>query len=39
MLIGRDGIPREPGAKDAKRLHRLWEQARPCTGLAAEPHA
>ncbi len=39
MLIGRDGIPREPGAKDAKRLHRLWEQARGCTGLAGEPGA
>jgi Bacterial capsule synthesis protein PGA_cap len=37
MLIGRDGIPREPGAKDAKRLHGLWEQARPCTGLAGTP--
>jgi poly-gamma-glutamate capsule biosynthesis protein CapA/YwtB (metallophosphatase superfamily) len=39
MLIGRDGIPRETGAKDAKRLHRLWEQARGCTGLAGEPDA
>ena len=39
MLIGADGIPREPGAKDAKRLHGLWEQARGCTGLAGEPDA
>jgi hypothetical protein len=37
MLIGRDGIPREPGAKDAKRLQGLWEQARACTGLVGEP--
>ena len=37
MLIGRDGIPREPGGRDARRLHRLWEQARSCTGLAATP--
>jgi len=39
MLIGADGIPREPGAKDAKRLHGLWEEARGCTGLAGEPDA
>ena len=39
MLIGADGIPREPGAKDAKRLHGLWEQARGCTGLAGETGA
>lgn len=33
MLIGRDGIPRVPSAADARRLHRLWEQSRRCSGL------
>ena len=37
MLIGSDGIPREPAPKDAKRLHRLWEQARLCTDLTGTP--
>jgi poly-gamma-glutamate synthesis protein (capsule biosynthesis protein) len=39
MLVGRDGLPRVPGARDAKRLRRLWEQARSCTGLSAAPAA
>ena len=37
LLIGRDGIPAAPPAADGERLHRLWEQARACTGLAATP--
>ena len=37
MLIGTDGIPRVPGARDTARLHTLWTQARACTGLTAAP--
>ncbi|NNM45089.1 CapA family protein [Knoellia koreensis] len=37
MLIGTDGIPRVPGAADSARLLGLWNDARPCTGLAAKP--
>jgi hypothetical protein len=37
MLIGTDGIPRVPGARDTARLHALWTQARACTGLTAAP--
>jgi poly-gamma-glutamate synthesis protein (capsule biosynthesis protein) len=37
MLVGTDGIPRVPSRSDARRLHRLWEQARSCAGLTAEP--
>jgi poly-gamma-glutamate synthesis protein (capsule biosynthesis protein) len=37
MLVDTDGIPRVPGAADGKRLHRLWERARACTGLAGTP--
>ena len=37
MLIGTDGIPRVPGARDTARLHTLWTQARACTGLSAAP--
>jgi poly-gamma-glutamate synthesis protein (capsule biosynthesis protein) len=37
MLIGTDGIPRVPARPDRDRLLRLWNQSRPCTGLAATP--
>ena len=37
MLIGTDGIPREPGATDSARLLRLWNQARACAHLAPAP--
>jgi poly-gamma-glutamate synthesis protein (capsule biosynthesis protein) len=37
MLIGTDGIPREPGAADSARLLRLWNQSRACTHLAGAP--
>ena len=37
MLIGTDGIPREPGAADSARLLRLWNQSRACAHLAATP--
>jgi poly-gamma-glutamate synthesis protein (capsule biosynthesis protein) len=37
MLIGTDGIPRVPSASDGRRLHRLWEQSRSCSGLDARP--
>jgi poly-gamma-glutamate capsule biosynthesis protein CapA/YwtB (metallophosphatase superfamily) len=34
MLVGADGIPREPGAADRARLMRVWEQASACSGLS-----
>lgn len=37
MLVGTDGIPREPGAADSARLLRLWNQSRACAHLAATP--
>ncbi|SDO90034.1 poly-gamma-glutamate synthesis protein (capsule biosynthesis protein) [Pedococcus dokdonensis] len=37
MLVGADGIPREPGAADSARLLALWKQAATCSGLAAKP--
>lgn len=37
MLIGTDGIPREPGAADSARLLRLWNESRACAHLAATP--
>jgi poly-gamma-glutamate synthesis protein (capsule biosynthesis protein) len=37
MLIGADGIPRQPGAADSARLLALWNDSRPCTGLTAKP--
>lgn len=37
MLIGRDGLPRVPSSADARRLHRLWDDARACTGLGMNP--
>lgn len=37
MLVGADGIPREPGAADSARLLSLWKQAARCSGLAAKP--
>jgi hypothetical protein len=37
MLIGPDGIPREPDPADSARLLRLWKQASACAGLAAAP--
>jgi poly-gamma-glutamate synthesis protein (capsule biosynthesis protein) len=37
MLIGADGIPRQPGPADSARLLALWNDSRPCTGLTAEP--
>ena len=37
MLIGTDGIPREPDAVNSARLLRLWKQAGACAGLATAP--
>ena len=37
MLIGADGIPREPDAVNSTRLLRLWQQAGACAGLDAVP--
>lgn len=37
MLIGTDGIPREPASDDATRLLDLWNDARACTGLRDAP--
>ena len=37
MLIGADGIPREPDAASSARLLRLWQQAGACAGLDATP--
>ena len=37
MLIGADGIPREPDAADSARLLTLWKQAGACAGLATAP--
>jgi poly-gamma-glutamate synthesis protein (capsule biosynthesis protein) len=37
MLIGADGIPREPGAADSSRLLALWKNAAACAGVSANP--
>lgn len=37
MLVGADGIPREPGAADRRRLAGVWQQANACSGLAQRP--
>jgi poly-gamma-glutamate synthesis protein (capsule biosynthesis protein) len=37
MLIGADGIPREPDAAGGARLLQLWKQAGSCAGLASAP--
>ena len=37
MLVGADGIPREPGGADRKRLAGVWKQAAACSGLAQRP--
>ena len=37
MLIGTDGIPREPDAVNSARLLKLWKQASACSGLATAP--
>jgi poly-gamma-glutamate synthesis protein (capsule biosynthesis protein) len=37
MLIGADGIPREPAAADSARLLKLWKQAGACAGLRPSP--
>ncbi len=37
MLIGADGIPREPDAVNSARLLKLWKQASACSGLATAP--
>ena len=37
MLIGTDGIPREPDATNSARLLTLWKQAGACAGLATAP--
>jgi poly-gamma-glutamate synthesis protein (capsule biosynthesis protein) len=37
MLIGADGIPREPDAVNSARLLELWKQASACSGLATAP--
>jgi poly-gamma-glutamate synthesis protein (capsule biosynthesis protein) len=37
MLVGTDGIPREPGGADRKRLTGVWKQAAACSGLSQTP--
>ena len=37
MLVGTDGIPREPDAPNSARLLKLWKQAGACAGLATAP--
>ena len=37
MLVGTDGIPREPGGADRKRLAGVWKQAAACSGLSQTP--
>ncbi len=37
MLVGSDGIPREPGTTDRQRLLGVWKQANDCSGLAQRP--
>jgi poly-gamma-glutamate synthesis protein (capsule biosynthesis protein) len=37
MLVGADGIPREPGPADRQRLTGVWKQAAACSGLAQRP--
>ncbi|WP_270888139.1 CapA family protein [Pedococcus sp. 5OH_020] len=37
MLVGRDGIPREPGPADSARLLAAWNASRTCAGLAEGP--
>jgi poly-gamma-glutamate synthesis protein (capsule biosynthesis protein) len=37
MLVDADGIPREPGSADRKRLMGVWKQAAACSGLAQRP--
>jgi poly-gamma-glutamate synthesis protein (capsule biosynthesis protein) len=37
MLIGADGIPREPDAANSDRLLTLWKQAGACANLATAP--
>jgi poly-gamma-glutamate synthesis protein (capsule biosynthesis protein) len=37
MLVGADGIPREPDAATSERMQRDWVDARGCTGLSAQP--
>jgi poly-gamma-glutamate synthesis protein (capsule biosynthesis protein) len=37
MLVGADGIPREPGPADRQRLLGVWKQAAACSGLAQRP--
>jgi poly-gamma-glutamate synthesis protein (capsule biosynthesis protein) len=37
MLIGTDGIPREPDPADRARLLSLWTQAAACAGLRSRP--
>lgn len=37
MIIGVDGIPREPDAANSARLLKLWKQASACSGLATAP--
>jgi poly-gamma-glutamate capsule biosynthesis protein CapA/YwtB (metallophosphatase superfamily) len=38
LLIGDDGIPREPDAALSAELSRRWGEARSCTGLSARSH-
>jgi hypothetical protein len=37
MLIGTDGIPRQPDARNSARLLTLWQQAGACANLATGP--
>ena len=37
MLVGVDGIPREPGGADRRRLAGVWKQAAACSGLSQTP--
>lgn len=37
MLVGADGIPRQPGPADQARLLSAWTASRACAGLAGDP--
>ena len=37
MLVGADGIPRQPARADRQRLMAVWKQAAGCSGLTARP--
>lgn len=37
MVVGADGVPREPDRGTSRRMLQDWRDARACTGLAARP--